>query len=172
MSTALKSIKDNDFLKPGDSICGSNKQLMESPEVEEVERKVIKQEDIQLGPASVGYLLVYPNISKKTAAKTKKAGREITFYSGHHYLVEVSGELWDMLDDEMRYMLVYNQLLHINPVYKAKRQEWVFKIRKPEVTEYYEIADKRGVEHIKAIQSTQSSLYDLDPADERQVSLF
>lgn len=159
-------------LKPEDTIASSDKQLMESPEVEDIANRVIQEQNVDLGPAQVGYFLVYPNISKKRAAKTKKCSREVNHFSGLHYLVQVSGEMWDMLDQQTRYMVVWNQLLHIEPVYKAKKGEWVMKTRKPEYTDFYQIADSRGSEWHKTVQAVTSSLYDMSPRDESQISLF
>jgi hypothetical protein len=163
---------NNDFLRPGDTVRTSDKQLFESPEVQTVAEKVIKEQKIELGPAQVCYMLLYPNISKKRAAKAVKCNRELRHFSGYDYLIEVSGELWDMLDERTKYMMLWHQLLHLDPVYKAKTQEWVMKQRKPEYTDYYEIADSKGSTWHKTVQATQSSLYDMDPRSEGQVSLF
>jgi len=100
-----------------------------------------------------------------------KATREVKHYSGNDYLIEVSGELWDMLDDDTRKMLIYHELLHIDPVFKAKNQEWKMKIRQPDFSDYYEINDTFGNEWYKTIQATASSLYDLDPKQESKVKV-
>lgn len=162
---------ETDFLKPASEVAGG-KQFMDSPEMEDIAEKVIKEKDIELGPASVWYLLVYPNISKKRAAKAKKASPELTHATGYHYLIEISGDLWDMLDEDTKYMVVWNQLLHLDPQFKAKQQEWKMQIRKPDYTDYYEIADNKGSTWHKTVQATMSSLHDLDPRQENQVSLF
>lgn len=177
MRKAAEGVKNNNLpdlqnLKPGDSIDVGGKQFMESPEVEKVAKKVIEEENIELGPAEISYLLVYPNISTKRAAKAKKASKELKFFTGFDFLLEISGELWDMLDRQNRYMLVWHQLLHFDPVYKAKSQEWKMKTRKPEYADYYEINEEKGSDWHKAVQATMSSLADLDPKDEGQVSLF
>lgn len=164
-------MKDNDFLKPGDTVSHSNKQLMESPEIEAIAKRVIEREDMEFGPAEIGYFLVYPNLSKYRAAKCVKASREVKYYSGNDYLIEISGEMWDMLDEKTREMVLFHQLLHVEPVYKAKNQEWKMKIRKPDFKDFYEINDKYGNEWYKTVQATVSSLYDLDPRRESKVSL-
>lgn len=171
MRTELSDKTTTDFLKPASEV-RSGKQFMNSPEIEEVAEKVIQERNIELGPASVCYLLVFPNISKKRAAKAKKASPELTFFTGYHYLIEISGDLWDMLDNETKYMVVWNQLLHLDPQFKAKTQEWKFPIRKPDYTDYYEISDSKGSTWHKTVQATMSSLHDLDPRQEGQVSLF
>jgi hypothetical protein len=164
-------MNDNDFLKPGDTVSQSEKQLMESPEIEAIAKRVIERESLEFGPAEIGYFLVYPNLSKYKAAKCMKASREVKYYSGNDYLIEISGELWDMLDEKTKEMVLFHQLLHIDPVYKAKTQEWKMKIRKPDFADYYEINDKYGNEWYKTVQATVSSLYDLDPRRESKVSL-
>ncbi|PKD44414.1 putative metallopeptidase [Rhodohalobacter barkolensis] len=162
---------DNDYLKPEGEIKLTDKQLMEAPEIEEIAKEVIETHKIELGPAQVGYLLVYPNISKQRAAKCMKATREVKHYSGNDYLIEVSGDLWDMLDKDTKKMLMYHQLLHIDPVFKAKNQEWKMKVRRPDFSDFYEINDKYGNEWYKTIQATVSSLYDLDPKQESKVKV-
>ncbi len=164
-------MQDNDFLDPKGDIRLTDKELIESPELQELAAEVIEKHKIELGPAQVGYLLVYPNISKQRAAKCMKATREVKHYSGNDYLVEVSGELWDMLDNDTRKMLIYHELLHIDPVFKAKNQEWKMKIRQPDFSDYYEINDTFGNEWYKTIQATASSLYDLDPKQESKVKV-
>src|SRR5690554_5456107 len=106
-------MKENDFLNPEGDIKLTDNQLMESPEVEAVAKQVMEKFQLDLQPAQIGYFLVYPNISKQRAAKCIKSSREVKYYSGNDYLIEISGELWDMLDSETREMLVYHQLLHI-----------------------------------------------------------
>lgn len=164
-------MKDNDFLKPGDTISHSNKQLMESPEIEAIAERVAERENLEFGPAEIGFFLVYPNLSKYRAAKCMKASREVKYYSGNDYLIEISGEMWDMLDEKTKEMVLLHQLLHVEPVYKAKNQEWKMKIRKPDFRDFYEINDKYGNEWYKTVQATVSSLYDLDPRRESKVTL-
>src|SRR5699024_4154309 len=90
-------MNDDELLKPGDTIAHSNKQLMESPEVEKIAQTVIEREDLDFGPAEIGYFLIYPNLSKYKAAKCIKTSREAQYYSGNNYIIEISGELGDML---------------------------------------------------------------------------
>ncbi|WP_234572369.1 putative metallopeptidase [Rhodohalobacter sp. 614A] len=161
----------NDYLDPSDDIKLSGKQLMEAPEMEKLASEVLETHKIEIGPAQIGFLLVYPNISKQRAAKCVKASREVKHYSGNDYLIEVSGELWDMLDKDTKKMLLYHELLHVDPVFKAKNQEWKMKIRRPDFADYYEINDKHGNEWYKTIQATVSSLYDLDPRQESKVTV-
>ena len=159
-----------EILSPEETI-NSDKQLMESPEVEAIANKVVEKHKMEFGPAEIGYFLVYPNISRQKAAKCMKASREVKYYSGNDYLIEISGELWDMLDNQTKEMLLYHELLHVDPNFKSKTQEWKMNIRKPDFSDFYTINDKYGNEWYKTIQATVSSLYDLDPKQESKVSL-
>ena len=163
-------MNENDLLQPEETV-STEKQLMESPEMETIAKKVIEQYKLEFGPAEIGYFLVYPHISKQRAAKCMKATREVKYYSGNDYLVEVSGELWDMLDSKTKEMMIYHELLHVDPTFKSKTQEWKMNIRKPDFSDFYSINDKFGNEWYKTIQATASSLYDLDPKQESKVSL-
>lgn len=162
---------ENDFLSPEGEIKLSDKQLMESPEIEKIAKDVIEKYSMEFGPAEIGFFLVYPNISKLRAAKCMKASREVKYYSGNDYLIEVSGDVWDMLDSKTKEMMIYHQLLHIDPVFKAKNNDWKMNVRKPDFADFYSINDKFGNEWYKTIQATVSSLHDLDPRQESKVSL-
>jgi len=147
------------------------KQFLEDGKMERLAKTVLEEKNIDIGPAQVGYLLVYPNISKYTGAKCISTSAEVKHYSGNDYLVEISGELWDMLDEDTRYTLMWHELLHIDARFKAKTQEWQFKTRKHDYSDFYEIADKLGNTWYKTIQATVSSLYDLDPRQESKVKV-
>ncbi|MAO64885.1 MAG: hypothetical protein CL666_07775 [Balneola sp.] len=161
---------ENDYLK-AEATVHSTKQLMESPEVETIAKTVIEKHKMEFGPAEIGYFLVYPNLSKQRAAKCMKASREVKHYSGNDYLIEISGELWDMLDNDTKEMMLYHELLHVDPTFKTKTQEWKMTLRKPDFADFYTINDKFGNEWYKTIQATASSLYDLDPRQESKVKL-
>lgn len=161
---------ENDYLE-AEATVHSTKQLMESPEVEAIAKTVIEKHKMEFGPAEIGYFLVYPNLSKQRAAKCMKASREVKHYSGNDYLIEISGELWDMLDNDTKEMMLYHELLHVEPTFKSKTQEWKMLIRKPDFADFYTINDKFGNEWYKTIQATASSLYDLDPRQESKVKL-
>jgi len=161
---------ENDFLNSEETI-STEKQLMESPELEKISKDVIEKYKMEFGPAEIGYFLVYPNISKLRAAKTMKATREVKYYSGNDYLIEVSGELWDILDSKTREMVIYHQLQHLDPQFKPKTNEWKMNLRKPDFSDFYSINDKFGNEWYKTVQASASSLYDLDPRQESKVSL-
>jgi predicted metallopeptidase len=157
-------------LDPTGRIALSGKELLESPEMESFGKQVLEKENIDLRPAEVGYLLVYPNISKTVVAKCLKCSREIKYYSGYDYLIEISGEAWDHLDEKTKYMLIYHEMLHIQPVFNEKKEEWNYRVRPHDFGDFYEINDKHGSDWYKTVQSTVSSLYDMNPMEEGKIT--
>ena len=95
----------NDILETMEPVKASSKQYMESPEVEAVAKAIIKNHNLDFGPADIVYFLVYPNISKKKAAQAIKCSDLVRFYSGNDFAVKVSGELWDMLDSKTKELM-------------------------------------------------------------------
>lgn len=147
------------------------KQYIEDPKMEKIASEVINEKRLEFGQAEIGYMLVYPNISQTTAAKPVKANALVQHFSGFHFIILISGELWDMLDNDTRKTLMWHQLLHCDATFKAKSQEWVYSLRKHDYADFYEIADTVGNEWYKTIQATVSSLYHLDPKKESRVKV-
>lgn len=147
------------------------KQYLPDPPLRKLAESVIDEFNIELGPAQVEYLLVYPNISKKKAAKPMTAKGLLKFYSGYDFIIMISGEMWDMLDPDTQKIVVLHQLLHCNARFKPKDREWIYSIRKHDYTDFYEITKKFGTEWYETVQATVSSLYDLEPKHENEVSV-
>jgi len=97
------------------------------------------------------------------AAKAIKASREVKYYSGNDYLIEISGEVWDMLDDATKEILVYHELLKFDPVFKSKTQDWQYGMRKPDYGAFYRINEDFGADWYKTVQATVHRFMILTP---------
>jgi len=151
---------------------GSAKKEFEvSDELKELAEKIIKSEVMEIHPAQIEYLLVYPNISKTVAGRCIKSSKELRFFSGKDYLIEISGELWDALDDSVRYVLVQHELMHVMPVMNDKTGEWKFELRQHDVEDFSNIIKKHGVDWISKVKLSISSLYDLSPNQEDKIKI-
>lgn len=147
----------------------NGKQYFEDPQLQKMAEEVMADRNIEIEPAQVGFMLVYPNISKTTAASCKTTSAIEKHFSGFDYIIQVSGEMWDMLDATTKDILLWHELLHIDPTYSEKKGEWSMKLRKPDFADFYQINEKLGTNWYKTIQSTVSSLYDLDYRQESKV---
>jgi len=158
--------------KPKNTKKGSEKkEFFVSDEVKELSDRIVKDEVLEITPAEVEYLLVYPNISKVVAGRCIKASRELKFFSGKDYLIEISGELWDVLDESVRYVLVQHELMHIMPVMNEKTGEWKFELRQHDIEDFSKIIKKHGVDWISKVKLSISSLYDLTPNQEDKIKI-
>jgi predicted metallopeptidase len=103
-------------------------------------------------------------------AKTIKNSKEARYFSGYEYLIEISGEAWDQIDEADKKILIYHELLHINPVFNEKKEEWNFKLNKHEFADFHAVNNKFGGDYQRRIKTIVSSLYDIDPNEEQNLS--
>jgi len=156
-------------MSAGKTVSLNNKEYVVSDELKELAKKVITEQSIDTGNAKIVYLIVYPNISKTVAGKCVKTRNELKFFSEHDYIIKMSGDLWDSLDDDVRYVLMQHELMHVMPVNDEKSGEYKFEIRKHDIEDFEKIINKHGTEWINKIKLTISSLYDLSPASEDKI---
>ena len=147
------------------------KEFIQSDDLNEMASTVIREQSLELQPARISYLLVYPNISKTCVSKPIKTGRELRHYSNVEYLIEISGEVWDALDEKLRYALVHHQLKHIMPVMDDKTGDWKFEIRKHDVEDFRSVTKQHGTDWSSNVKTIVSSLYDLSPKAEDSISI-
>ena len=149
----------------------SGKEFEVSAELEKLAETIISEQTLDVTPAKISYLLVYPNIAKMVAGRCIKTSKELKFFSGNDYLIEMSGELWDSLDDSVRYVLMTHELKHIMPVMNDKTGEWKFEIRRHDVEDFSSIIKAHGVDWISKVKLSISSLYDLNPSQEDKIQI-
>lgn len=149
----------------------TKKEFEVSDELKKLADTVISEQNLDVSPGRVSYLLVYPNIAKTVAGRCIKTSKELSFFSGNDYLIEMSGELWDSLDDNVRYVLMTHELKHIMPVMNDKTGEWKFEIRRHDVEDFSSIIKAHGVDWISKVKLSISSLYDLNPSQEDKIQI-
>ena len=88
-----------------------------SSDVETVAKKVVTSKVMELEPAVIKYVKVYPNITKKVAGRCILAHPMIKLFGDCDYVIQVSGDLWDELDEDRKEILMYHELLHVIPVF-------------------------------------------------------
>lgn len=149
----------------------NNKEFETSDELKTLAEKVISEQKLDVSPANIEYLLVYPNISNTVAGRCIKSGKELKFFSGSDYLIEMSGELWDILDDSVKYILMQHELMHIMPIMNDKTGDWKFELRKHDLEDFSILFKNYGIDWISKIKLSISSLYDLTPVQEDKIQI-
>src|SRR5271157_4156665 len=115
------------------------KEFKEEPELKVLAEKVIDEQKLDVFPAKIIYLTVYPHVSKTTAGRCIRANNELKHFSKHDYIIEMSGDLWDALDESTQYILMHHELLHVLPTMNEKTGEWEYKIRDHDVQDFSKI---------------------------------
>jgi hypothetical protein len=100
-----------------------------------------------------------------------KTNKELKFFSGLDYIIEVSAELWTALDKDTRAVLLEHELRRILVLQNDKTGDWKFKTRKHDIQDFGKIVTDYGIEWIKKIKLCLSSLYDLTPAEEDKIQI-
>lgn len=147
------------------------REFVLNDEMKFMAQEIIRTEKIDVHPAKIEYVTVDPNISKTTAGKCVKTGKELKFFSGFDYIIEMSGELWNVLDKDTKRVLLEHELRHILVVQNDKTGDWSFKIRKHDIQDFGKIVATHGVDWIKRVKLCISSLYQLTPSEEDNIQI-
>jgi hypothetical protein len=147
-----------------------NKTYSISDEIKRIADEVIDKESLDLNKAKIEYLLVYPNISKTVAGRCIRSGKELKFFSDFDYIIEMSGEVWDLLDDETKHILAFHELLHVY-TYTNKKGETVFKLKDHDIQDFSLLINRYGIDWFSNLKTQISSIYDMDPAEESKITV-
>lgn len=140
--------------------------MQESDILKEFAEEIIDKEMLDLKGARVKYLMVYPHISKKCAGKCVKSTRELKYFSEADYIIEISNDLWNVLNEELRYILLLNQILKICPVTNDKTGAINYRVVDHDFKGFAKIIKKYGgMDWFYKIRDINSSLYDLSPSE-------
>src|SRR5574343_378387 len=147
------------------------REFIVSEDLQNVAEEVIQKEHIDTKGISIAYLLVFPNISKTVAGKCIKSSKEMKFLGKVDYVIEISGELWDVLEEDVRYILVHHELMHILSINNEKTGERELKIRQHDVQDFSKLIDRHGVYWIDMVKTSVSSLNDLTPDEQDKIRI-
>ena len=140
------------------------KRYVISDELENVAKEVIATKSLELNPARIKYVLVYPLINKKTAGRCMLANPMMKLFGDCDYVIQMSGDLWEQLDEDRRKILMWHELKHVFPIHNDKTGEWEFKIRDHDVTDFYDIIKSCGIDWFNDLKTMFASVYDIEPA--------
>lgn len=148
-----------------------NKTYTSDTSLEILADKIIEEKNLGLSsiPVNIEYVLVYPYINKTTAGKCSKASNVTRYLTDKHFIIEFSGDLWDQIDDKIKAVLMYHELLHVG-VETDKNGEWVYKIVRHSIEDFIQIVKVHGVDWLENFRTIVGSVYDLDPAEAAKVN--
>lgn len=147
-----------------------NKEYQIDDTMQKLASDLNTKHSLELHGIKIGYMKVYPHISKTVAGRCTKTSAKTKFFSDFDYIIEMSGELWDSLDDATKEILMYHELLHILVEYD-KNGDPKFKLRDHDVKDFQSIISKYGIDWLTNLKTMNASVYDLDPATENKLNL-
>lgn len=147
------------------------KEITRDAELELLGAKIIETKRLDVFPAKIAYLSIYPNISKTCASKIIKSNPELKMFSGYDYIIEISGDLREHLDEQNLKVLLEHQLRHILVVQDEKSGIWKFKLKRHDIEEFSRINKDYGYNWIATVKMCLSSMYDLSPAEEDNITI-
>lgn len=148
-----------------------NKRYEMSADVGLVAMQVINATMVSIAPARVKYIKVYPNIAKDKAATCTLASNLVNFFGECDYIISVSGELWDALNDKLKFILVYHELLHVMPVQNEKTGDWKFLLRDHDIQEFREIINAYGIDWLNDLKEAFELSGGFEPGEIDNISL-
>jgi len=114
-----------------------------------------------LKEARIEVMAVYPNISKTTAARVIKTNNHVKIFGGYDYIVEVSGEIWDILPTEVQNILMYHECEHMVVKFN-KKLEPMFRLRDHDLKDFRSIVAKHGLDWLTTLNNLVADEYEID----------
>lgn len=136
-----------------------NKTYEQSDELEQLAKMVSEKETALLNNdgAVIKYMKVYPNISPTIAGRCIKSSPAVKFFGDCDYIIQMSGDLWDALSENSRYVLMLHELMHVY-VDIDKKGNNVFKLRKHDVEDFAVLIEQYGIDWLYALRDTASGV--------------
>lgn len=135
-------------------------------------QNVIQNKGLALDDISIAYIKVYPNLSKTKVANCRVANhREHFFTNGADYIISVSGDIWDHLDDKRKKLVVWHELEHVHPEYNEDKGEYNYKVRNHDVEDFEAIIEEHGTDWFTGMKDIVASFHDMSPERKQKIRL-
>ena len=117
---------------------------------------LVKKHDVKF---SIHY--VYPCISKTTWAHIMKSSPQLKMYSDVDIIIEVSGDIWELLDQTQKDILLEHELMHL---YLTENDEGELKIQLQghDLEDFKKIISKYGIEWTEQRELISAQLEELE----------
>lgn len=104
---------------------------------------------------------VYPYISKNTWAHIIRTGPQLKMYSDIDYIIEVSGQIWEIADDKQKDILIEHELEHL---LLSENDEGVIKMQMTghDLEDFIKIIKKYGIDWTEQRSAIQARLEELE----------
>jgi PDZ domain-containing secreted protein len=145
-----------------------------SDEVRNVANKVLEKDSEKLAAdynnVVVTYIKTYPSISKNIVGLCTKPGRLLKYFSESDIIIQVSGNIWDNLNEETRYILMLHEMKHVRITYK-KNGRMIISLNPHNVQDFSDIIRDYGIDWLESIKSISASTNNFENGEEDNLKL-
>lgn len=143
-------------------------------EVAKIADEVLKKDavslDTNIKEAVITYIKVYPNISPTVAGRCIRSSKLLKFFSDSDIIIEVSGELWDAIPYDIRYVLMLHELKHIGISFKKDGTKVTYLVNH-DVQDFYDIIKKYGIDWLASLKSQIAKIEGFEDGEEDKIRL-
>lgn len=140
----------------------NKKEFVEDSSLMVLSNKVIKEHKLDyLEKVNVKYVLVDMYISKNTMGKCVRASKELKHFTGIDYVIQISKDIFDKIDDNGKEAIMLHLLLHILLTIN-KQGDLVAKIFNHDVADFSTVIKKFGIDGLKELRLAVASIRDMD----------
>lgn len=139
------------------------KTFVEDATLEKLANKVIEENRLDyLDQVKIRYILVDPYITNTCVGKCIRASKELKYFGKLDYVIELSKDVWEKIDQKTKEIVMLHELLHI--LLKTNSNgDLNTKILDHDIKDFSLIIKKYGVDWFKKFKVEVSSIRDLDP---------
>ncbi|MDD5651419.1 MAG: putative metallopeptidase [Candidatus Nanoarchaeia archaeon] len=148
-----------------------SKTFIEDDDLGSLAEKVIKERKMDwLANIKLKLVLVSPSISKTVVGKCIKPSHELKYFGKFDYLIEFSEDLWESLTSELKEIVMYHELLHVNITHDKKGNE-KHSILDHNIKDFSEIIAVYGIEWFDKLKTIVSSVRNFDTKESGKVKV-
>jgi len=144
-----------------DELIEKNKVYAIDDDIAQLASDVCEKRGIVLGPARLKYVKVFPHISKNVAGRCIISNPMVKLFGECDFIIQMSGDLWDKLDDGRKRILLEHELLHVGCT-QNKNGEWKYYIVRHNIEDFRIILEKYGFNWLNELKTIQSSILDVE----------
>jgi hypothetical protein len=149
----------------------AKKTFIEDEDLEALGNSIITDNGINVGGATIKYLLVHPHISKTCVARCIKPSNELKHFGNFDYLIEFSDDIYQAMTDELKAIVMYHELKHILLKPNKKTGDLEFAIADHDVKDFASIINKHGIDWFTNLKTIASSVHDLENCEQDKLKI-
>lgn len=145
------------------------KRFVESGAVHKLALDVIAEEGLDISEARLGFILIYPIISRSIVARCRCVSGTFKFFSNYDYIIEISGDLWENVNEKLKKIILHHELLHIRIIPSNDKRKEKFRLVQHDVQDFREIIKRHGIDWYDELETVTTQRWNLNKNGEKEL---